>query len=139
MKNSITELIVRWGETDQAGIVFYPNFFGWFDIAEHEFFRSFGISIGDLFEKDKVSFAIGEAWCKFLSPARYDDILEIHTSISEIREKSITLNFDIYKKEDKTLLAKGYGVHICVNLDDNKRVKSIKIPDYIIDKIKEAI
>jgi acyl-CoA thioester hydrolase len=139
MKKSITEIKVRWGETDQAGIVFYPNFFGWFDIAEHDFFHSFGISIRDLFEEG-VSFAIGETYCKFISPARYDDILEIYTSIKEIKEKSITLNFDIYRKEDKTLLAKGYGVHICVGFDENKkRIIAITIPDYIIDRLKEVV
>lgn len=40
MRSNELEVLVNWGDTDKAGIVYYPNFFKWFDIAGHQFFRS---------------------------------------------------------------------------------------------------
>ncbi len=45
------ELRVRYGETDKMGIVYYSNYFNWFEIGRTEFFRSLGMSYRSLEEK----------------------------------------------------------------------------------------
>ncbi|MBZ4656348.1 MAG: thioesterase superfamily protein, partial [Thermoanaerobacter sp.] len=46
------EVRARYGETDKMGIVYYSNYFNWFEIGRTEFFRSLGMSYRSLEEKN---------------------------------------------------------------------------------------
>ena len=54
MRQNEFKFRVNWGDTDMAGIAYYPNFFKWFDIAGHQFFRSAGLPPAQLEEQEQV-------------------------------------------------------------------------------------
>lgn len=85
---------VQWGETDAAGIVFYPNYFHWFDNAAHAFFRALGLPLADLM-KQGIFTPILSAGSDFKAPLKYDDDITITSAITEVRNKSFRIEHTV--------------------------------------------
>ena len=71
---------VIYGDTDKMGVAYHANYLRWFEMGRTEMFRSLGLSYRDI-ESRGVYLPVSEAYCKFKSPARYDDIMVIETSL----------------------------------------------------------
>lgn len=127
---------VNWGDTDKAGIVYYPNYFKWFDIAGHQFFRSIGLSPAVLEKERGVIIPLIDVRCTFVKPLFYDDIITIHTEVSEIHNKVFKLSHEVYCGSDKT----GYGYEVrgwVKNIDG--KYKAVPIPEDVITILKQDI
>ncbi|VAX42166.1 4-hydroxybenzoyl-CoA thioesterase family active site [hydrothermal vent metagenome] len=122
-----TTRLVQFSETDMAGIVHFSCFYKYMEEAEHEFFRSLGLSImlkqndGSIIGWPRVS-----AKCSFKAPARYEDLLEIRLNIERIGVKSLTLQYDFWR--DDTLIAQGTMKTVCCLFQHDKEMQSIEIP-----------
>ena len=127
-----TEHRVIYGDTDAGQVVYYANYFRWFESGRREIMRSLDISYTAL-DKRGVITPVVEAHCNYFHPARYDDIIVVETRISEVKEKSVKFEQKIYRKKDKKLLASGYTINVFVG---KKKMKSMKIPKDIRNKIK---
>lgn len=123
---------VIYGDTDAGQVVYYANYFRWFESGRREIMRSLNIDYLGL-DKKSIIAPVVEAHCNYFHPARYDDVVIIETSISDVREKSMKFEHKAYRKKDKKLLAAGYTVNVFV---DKKKMKSMKIPHDIRKKIK---
>ena len=123
---------VIYGDTDAGQVVYYANYFRWFESGRRELFRSLKVDYITLEERG-ITTPVVEAHCNYFHPARYDDIIIVETKISEIKEKSVKFENKIFRKNDKKLLASGYTVNVFV---DKKKMKSIKILNYVRKKIK---
>jgi acyl-CoA thioester hydrolase len=130
MKEHKIEIRVRWGDTDTAGIVYYPNIFHYFEIGFEEFFRAIGMDYKDV-KKYGITFPRVEAKARFHAPARFGDLLELTIRVEGIKEKAITFGFDM-KREDE-LVATGSVTIVAV---DVKKWRAIPMPRGIIDKLK---
>src|SRR4029453_6177345 len=81
-----TTLLVRWGDVDAAGIVFYPRFFEWYDLGCEALFAALGLPWPVLFpERGIVGVPIVESGSRFPSPARYGDTLAVHAVVAWVR------------------------------------------------------
>lgn len=87
----VVERRIEWGECDAAGIVFYPNYFRWMDAAFHAFGRKLGVSQRDLVARGYLGTPLVEAGCRFVSPARYDDLMEIGVEVASVGRSSLRL------------------------------------------------
>jgi len=76
MPSASTKLRVRYAETDRMGVVYYANYFVWFEVARAELLRTLGWSYREM-EATGVSLPVIEAHCEYLRPARYDDEVEV--------------------------------------------------------------
>lgn len=123
---------VIYADTDAGQVVYYANYFRWFESGRREVMRSLKIDYIDLNKKNIIT-PVVEAHCNYFHPARYDDIVVVETKIAGIKEKSIKFENKIFRKKDGKLLAEGYTINVFV---DKKKMKSIKIPDDIRKKIK---
>jgi len=86
MVEHATQVQIRWSDADPAGIVFYPRFFEWYDLGCESLFASLGLPWPEAFPKyDIVGVPIVESGSKFLSPARYGDVLTICSQGFEVR------------------------------------------------------
>ena len=75
---------IAWGDCDDAGIVFYPQFFRWMDTAFHRWLRSRGSSHRDITQRfGLVGLPIVEANAQFRSSISYDDELVVLVRIAE--------------------------------------------------------
>ncbi len=119
---------VAWGDTDAAGIVFYPNFYKWMVNGTNELFDTIGFQASKLFSEEKIGLPLLETYCTFKSPAFFEDTIQIVSVIDEIHEKIFKI-FHRFFRED-TLLAEGYEVRAWASFAGN-RPKSIAIPDQV--------
>ena len=93
----VLKITVEFGDCDPSGIVFHPNFFSWFDAASLHFFRDSGIPPWreTLLTHGILGTPIVSTRCDFRAPARYGDQIEVHTCISEWRERRFTQHHQI--------------------------------------------
>lgn len=80
---SDTQVRVRYAETDQMGVVYHGNYFAYFEAARAESIRQLGLTYADM-EKTGVIMPVVDVHCKYMRPARYDDLLTIRTTLQEL-------------------------------------------------------
>ena len=116
MYTNDAEIRVRYQETDQMGVVYYGNYFTWFEVGRNEFFRSLGRDCATL-EEEGVFLPVIETCCRYKESARYDDEIIVRTKIQELTGAKIEFHYQILRKKDNRLLAEGKTVHGFVNRD----------------------
>mgnify|MGYP000915242247 CR=1 FL=1 len=109
----VSNTVVRatYKDTDQMGVVYYANYFIWFEIGRGEFMRRCGVSYKD-FEKEGIMLPVTHACCDYIKPVRYDDMIRIEVSIHELTRASIGFLHDIYSYPGDELLASGRTKHV---------------------------
>lgn len=127
-----TEHRVIYADTDAGGVVYYANYFRWFEAGRREILRSLGIDYNALHMKG-ILVPVVEAHCSYYKPARYDDVVIVETRIIEIKDKTIKFENKVFRKENKELLAAGYTINVFI---DSKKMKSIEIPKDVRAKLK---
>lgn len=135
MRKNVAEVRVHWGDTDRADMVYFANFYRFFEAGEVELYRSAGKSRRELMERLNVRFPRIESHCEYHSPARYDDLLEIHTQVDTITDKTYTLVFKVYRKGETDLIAEGYIICCCITVVGGE-LKPTSIPDEIVKILK---
>ncbi len=118
-----TKIRVRYVETDKMGIVHHSNYPIWFEIGRSEFCRSRGFSYLDMEEKDDALLVVAEIYCRYKSPANYEDEITIKTRVQEIRSRSMRFVYEIFRESDGTLLAEGESLHVVT--DSEKKVRTL--------------
>ncbi|MFD0944546.1 acyl-CoA thioesterase [Savagea faecisuis] len=126
---------IRFGDTDAAGIVYYPNFYRWMDEATHEFFQSLGYPTDQLMSK-KLATPLVEANCVFKSPGLFNREIVLTTKVEMIREKVFKLIHHF--KDGETVLAEGYEVRAWVSLESGKP-KAQPIPEDVKKKMEQYL
>jgi acyl-CoA thioester hydrolase len=113
-----TRLRVRYAETDRMGVVYYANYFVWFEVGRTEWLRDTGWSYREM-ERDGVSLPVIEAHCEYRQPARYDDDVEIRTRAALLTPVRIRFDYELRRDGDSAPSATGHTVHAA--LDPNGR------------------
>jgi acyl-CoA thioester hydrolase len=126
-----TETRVTYGETDAMGIVYYANYLRWFEMGRTELMRSLGFSYKEM-EDQGTYLPVSEIFCKYLVPARYDDLLIIETSIGFLKRVSIQFVYRILRKSDGAELVTGTTLHAF--LDKEGRI--VRVPGPLKEKLK---
>lgn len=129
MKNIYT-IKVAFGDTDAAGIVFYPNFYRWMDQASHEFI---GKNVRPTFQllNEGIAFPLLETFCQFKSSLSFDDVVEIHSEAVEIKNKIFKLQHDFVRNGE--VVASGYELRAWASKASGK-LKAVPIPDDVKEK-----
>jgi acyl-CoA thioester hydrolase len=102
------DLRVRFGETDAFGIVFYPNFFQYFDLATEELWRQSPYDFSDGVKAGGIGFPIMESGAKFYAPLHPGDEFTIVTTVAEVRTRALRVEHEVRRGE--TLIATGFEV-----------------------------
>lgn len=92
------EFRVRYAETDQMQVVYHSNYLIWCEIGRTEFIRALGTPYAEL-EKQNVTLAVIEASMRFHAGARYDNLIRVTTTISDVRSRTITFDYVITNAE----------------------------------------
>lgn len=118
-----THIRVRYAETDKMGVVHHSNYLVWFELGRSEFCRAKGFSYRDMEDKDNAMMVVAESYCRYKSPAYYDDHLTIRTRIGELRSRTLRFVYEVFRGEDNRLLAEGETLHVVTDTD--KKVRSL--------------
>jgi acyl-CoA thioester hydrolase len=109
---------VIFGDTDQMGVVYYANYLRYFEGGRAEYWRQLGKSYKDL-EAAGVALPVVEAHCAYRRPARYEDLLEVDTRVSELRAASLRFAYVVQRGGE--LLAEGWTRHAVIGVDGRPR------------------
>ena len=126
-----TQVRVRYAETDQMGIVHNANYLVWFEVGRSEFCRARGFSYKEMEESDNALMVVAESYCRYKSPAYYEDVLTIRTKIGEVRSRSLSFIYEVHRESDDVLIAEGETLHVVT--DKNKKVRVL--PDIYRDRL----
>jgi YbgC/YbaW family acyl-CoA thioester hydrolase len=117
-------ITVRFGETDPAGLVYYPNLFHYLHVAMEEFFAArCGIRYDRLMASERIGFPTVNARAEFLLPLVYGDEALVEVSVSSVGRSSATFEYSIKRATDEALCVRATLVHVCMNLDERRAVE----------------
>lgn len=119
---------VSYGETDTMGVLYYAEYLHIFERSRNSLIRAYGFSYTEV-EKRGLFLPVREASCRYRSPARYDDLLNLHVTVAQWRRASLLFNYTVYDESREKLLAEGSTWHACVDGDG----KPIRVPDWFRD------
>ncbi|SDN21246.1 acyl-CoA thioester hydrolase [Paenibacillus sp. yr247] len=94
------QLRVRYEETDQMGVVYHANYLTWFEIGRTELIRGLGYPYRRIEDKGHL-LPVVEAEVKFKKPARYDDLVAIHTRVVEMTGVRLHFAYEIRKVSEE--------------------------------------
>jgi acyl-CoA thioester hydrolase len=124
-----TEIRVIYGDTDQMGVVYYANYLRFFEAARNEFIRAKGLRYRDFEAEYGLLLPVVEAAVRYRQPARYDDLVTVEISLTEVRRASARFGYRLVR--DEALLVTGHTVHACV--DREGRVQ--RIPAGLLERL----
>ena len=132
MKGHEVQVRVRYGETDQMGVVYHGSYIPYFEIGRVEWLRNKGISYKNL-EESGIALPIVSMHLNYKKPARYDDLLTVNTKLRKHSGVKIEFDCEIYN-ENKELLTTAHFLLVFV---DTKTGKPIVPPPYILEIINK--
>lgn len=127
--NFSTRISVAFGDTDPAGLVYYPNLLHYCHIAMERFFAArCEISYSDLIAKERLGFPTVKIEAEFLTPLVYGDEAEIAVEVAAIGNSSLKLVYTIRRVRDDLVCARVQQIHVALSLDTKT---SLSIPSYL--------
>ena len=123
---------MRYGETDQMGIVYYGNYALYLEQGRTEWLRELGFSY-QYMEASNVHLPVINMNIDYKNPARYDDIILITTTLKEIPSVRIEFDYEIHNEQGQ-LLIKASTTLVFVN---SKTKKLMKAPKYLLERLEK--
>ena len=130
MKNFSTNVRVRYGETDQMGVVYHGNYASYFEIARTEWLRNLGVTYKEL-ENKGIMLPVISLFFNFIKSAKYDDVLTIIVILKKKPLVKIEFDYEIYNQK-KEKISTGNSVLAFMDMKTNK---PLRCPDYILEKL----
>jgi acyl-CoA thioester hydrolase len=98
-----TQIRVHYALTDQMGFAYYGHYAQFYEIGRVEAFRQIGIKYKDI-EAMGIIMPVVEMHCRFLRPAKYDDLITVKTTMRELPDNhKVIFQQEIYNEEDQLL------------------------------------
>lgn len=123
---------VRYGETDQMGVVYYGKYAEYFEVSRAELIRDLGYSYREM-ESEGVMMPVTEMRVRYLRSARYDDLLTLRASIAGIPDKRIVVVTDVLNDAGK-LCVRGEVTLAFIDMESGKAVSA---PRRFIELLEE--
>lgn len=125
---------VQYYETDKMSIVHHSNYIRWFEEARTEYMLENGINYDNVEKNEGVMMPVLEINCKYKQGAKYNDIVNIETSIAEFNGVKLVFEY-IVTDSDKNILVTGSSVHCFVDMEF-KPLRINKTHTKLYDKLK---
>jgi acyl-CoA thioester hydrolase len=129
---SVTQIRVRYKDTDTMSVVYYGNYLTYFEVARVEYLRQRDLPMSEV--DKRIHMPVVEAFVKYVKPAKLDDLLEVSSRVSERKRASFTFSYEI-RNEAKDLVATGFTRHACW---DPATAKMIALPDWLKEIMPDA-
>jgi acyl-CoA thioester hydrolase len=120
----ISRVRVRYAETDKMGVVYYANYFVWFEVGRTDLLRESGWNYRDM-ETEGFGLPVIEAHCTYRESAKYDDEIEVRTTGEMLSPVRVKFSYQVLRSADAAMLASGSTVH--ASLDRHGR--PCRLPD----------
>lgn len=128
---SLTEIRVRYAETDAMGIVHHSHFVVWMELGRSDLLRTLGQSYAE-WEAQGVRLPVNGISLTYRSPARYDELIQVRTALKELGRRHLAFSYRI--EREGLLLAEGESRHLVAGNDGRARV----LPDTLMTMLQDA-
>jgi acyl-CoA thioester hydrolase len=130
MISHYTSFRIRYGETDQMGVVYHGNYAQYLEIGRIDWLRSFDISYKNM-EENNIILPVISLQCNFKKSAKFDDEITVKTILKKTPAVKIEFDYEITNQKNE-LLTTGNTVLVFINKITNK---PMRCPDYILEKL----
>jgi acyl-CoA thioester hydrolase len=129
-----TVVTIEWGDCDEAGIVFYPNYFYWFDCAFQRLLRSRGLSQRELRRRFGAVTPIVQAHCDFKAPARYDSELVMEVDVQREGDRRFRVSYQL--AVDGKVIGIGHEIRAWATVDSTGDLTGAPVNPAFLDLIR---
>ncbi|MDR3525740.1 MAG: tol-pal system-associated acyl-CoA thioesterase [Rhizomicrobium sp.] len=120
---------IYYEDTDLSGIVYHANYLRYMERARTEFFRAMGIKAAYLEDADPAAWALRKVEVEYLRPAKFDDIIEVHTLATDLT--GVRLRASQVIRRGDAVLTRGAVEACIISLSGKPK----RIPTEIRDKL----
>jgi 4-hydroxybenzoyl-CoA thioesterase len=132
-----SQLKIRFGDIDHAGIVYYPRFLHYFHVALEEFFgQELKIDYPVLIDEYRIGLPTVHLEADWSRPLRYGDLIEVEVSVLKFGKTSITFGYRVFKQGEAEPWTVGHNVTVCLDMDTFKKRD---IPDWLRQRLEKQI
>jgi len=128
------EFRVRYGETDQMGVVYHAEYLVWCEMGRTEFIRALGLPYAAM-EQQGTVLAVAEATIRYHAPARYDDIVRVETALSAVGSRAIEFEYEVRKADTGARLATARTTLVAIDTSG----RAISIPANIRARLQQPL
>ena len=125
---------VRYRECDPMRVVYHAHYVDYFEAARTEALRAHGLPYRAL-EDAGIIMPVVELNARYLRPASYDDLLEIHVRFPEVPGVRVRTEYDVHRAGEEPLLVTGTVVLCFV---DAARNRPVRAPQMLLDVFERA-
>lgn len=123
---TISDLRVRYAETDQMGVVYHANYLVWCEIGRTDFIRAIGTPYAQL-EQQGVMLAVADATIRFHASACYDDPIRVRTRVTAVRSRAVEFSYRIEHAETNVLLVTASTLLLSLSPDARPRTLPVEL------------
>ncbi len=135
MINHVTDIRVRYADTDQMRIVYYGKFFEYFEQGRSDLLRSINLPYSEI-EQMGFYLPVIEAHADYKRTAQYDDLLKITTHLREVPVARVRIDYEVAKDGETGIVATGHTVHSFVSSSTGKPTRA---PARFLEAIEQAM
>ena len=135
MIKNISDIRVRYADTDQMRFAYYGKFFEYFEQGRSDLLRAIGLPYPRI-EDMGFYLPVIEAHAKYKKAARYDDLLHVITYMRETPVARVRLDYEVFKEGEDEILAEGYTIHTFVNSATGKPTRA---PAQFLETIEKTM
>ena len=129
----LSELRVRYAETDQMGVVYHANYLVWCEIGRTDFIRTVGRSYADI-ERDGVTLAVSDVSMRFIGSAAYDDRIVVRTVLEEVRSRTMRFGYHILHADSGRTLVRATTTLVALNAAG----RPARLPEPLLDALRHV-
>ncbi len=132
------EIAIEWGDCDPAGIVFFPNYLAYFDVATNALFlRALGLNKYEMIGKYGITgLPLVDVGARFFIPSVFGEVVTIESTVAEIKRSSFRMQHRLLKGD--ALAVEGYEIRVwtCRDPANPEKFRSRPIPEEVIAKLR---
>lgn len=132
MKFDEIQIRVRYGETDQMGVVYHGNYALYLEMGRIEWLRKLGISYKSM-EENGIMLPVVSLSLNYKKPAGYDDLINVKTQLKSKPTAKIEFDYEITNEQGEILTIASTTL-VFVDMKTNRPVKA---PKYILDLLED--
>jgi acyl-CoA thioester hydrolase len=133
-RTHVTELRVRYAETDQMGVVYHANYLMWCEVGRTDWIRAAGLSYREM-ERSGVGLAVADLQMRFHGSATYDDMIRVETRCTEVRSRTVTFEYLVAHAETGARLVSASTRLVSVDRDG----RTIALPSEVRGFLERAM
>ena len=132
---TVSELRVRYSETDQMGVVYHTHYLVWCEVGRTDFIRELGMPYADL-EADGLLLAVAQATIRYRAAARYDDFIRIRTRLERVQSRAVTFGYELTRAGPEGPVRVATAETKLIALDRSGAPRTL--PEWLIERFREV-